>query len=429
MRLRILWILLFALIAFSCEPEINTPSPVAGDADFSVFVSLGNSLTAGFANNELYKSGQMVSYANIIAKQMLHTGGGEFKTPLMRDELGFGGRLRLTTGTNCLGNQGLGLSTFAETPDPMNFQPIYNEEGPFHNLGVPGARVEHLLMPGYGLLNAYFGRFASSPSASVIDDAMRLSPTFFSLWIGNNDVLGFALSGGTSGSITPTEDFRVHYLELLERLTSTATGGVIANIPDITSIPLFNTLPALGLVLVNPSEVAELNALWSDVPEANFQLGINGFLVSDASVPGGARNLRNGELVLATLPQDSLLCGGWGSYKPIPENYYLSLQQLNQINQALDEYNAIIVAFSRQFDLALVDARQLLREAKTGIHFDGLSFTTEYVVGGVFSLDAVHLSPRGNAIMANHFIDAINARYNSTVPRVSVTQYPGIIFP
>jgi hypothetical protein len=66
--------------------------------------------------------------------------------------------------------------------------------------GVPGAKSFHLLYNGYGnpagiaakTANPYFVRFASSPTATVVGDALAQNPTFFSLWIGNNDTLGYA---------------------------------------------------------------------------------------------------------------------------------------------------------------------------------------------------------------------------------------------
>jgi len=58
-----------------------------------------------------------------------------------------------------------------------------------------------------GQANPYFVRFASSPSTTVIADAVAQNPTFFSLWIGNNDVLAYATSGGTganqAGNLNP----------------------------------------------------------------------------------------------------------------------------------------------------------------------------------------------------------------------------------
>lgn len=114
---------------------------------------------------------------------------------------------------------------------PKNvFKNIYTASTPFQNLGVPGAKSFHLVYSGYGnpagiatkTANPYYARFASTPTATVVGDAMAQSPTFFSLWIGNNDTLGYATSGGdaTLDQITPTATFNAAYGAIVTTLTS-----------------------------------------------------------------------------------------------------------------------------------------------------------------------------------------------------------------
>src|SRR5690606_14609715 len=59
-----------------------TVAPQAGTADFTRFISLGNSLTAGYADNGLFLAGQLSSFPSIIGQQMKLAGGGEFHQPL-----------------------------------------------------------------------------------------------------------------------------------------------------------------------------------------------------------------------------------------------------------------------------------------------------------------------------------------------------------
>ena len=65
----------------------------------------------------------------------------------------------------------------------------------------------------------------------------------------------------------------------------------------------------------------------------------------------------------------------------------------------------------------------------SGITFNGVTYNAKYVTGGAFSLDGVHLTPRGYALVANQIISAINAKYGSTVHPIDVNQYNGILFP
>ena len=54
---------------------------------------------------------------------------------------------------------------------------------------------------------------------------------------------------------------------------------------------------------------------------------------------------------------------------------------------------------------------------------------TRFVSGGAFSLDGITLNPRGNALFANQFIEAMNKKYNAKIPFAAVSKYNGVIFP
>ena|SRR5256885_14145155 len=72
-----------ALVFFSCKPNIDVPKPVKGNLDVSKFVSIGNSITSGYADNALYADAQLNSYPNLIAQQLKLVGGGDFKQPMV----------------------------------------------------------------------------------------------------------------------------------------------------------------------------------------------------------------------------------------------------------------------------------------------------------------------------------------------------------
>jgi hypothetical protein len=50
--------------------------------------------------------------------------------------------------------------------------------------------------------------------------------------------------------------------------------------------------------------------------------------------------------------------------------------------------------------------------------------TSTYVTCNSFSLDGVHPSPRGYALIANKFAEAINAKYGSTFKPLDLAEYP-----
>lgn len=305
-KLKYIWILAAALGFTACSDDdsssddISGPLPelTAGDANFSTYVSLGNSLTAGFADGALYRISQENSMPNILSGQFSLVGGGNFNQPLTNDNTGgllingsqlpgFGPRLVFDgSGPTSITN----LNPMAQTTTDIV---LNNPTGPFNNMGVPGAKSFHLLAPGYGDLNGlfatpptanpYFVRMASSPTTSVIADAMAQTPTFFSLWIGNNDVLGYALSGGESDTmaenydpITDQATFDFAYNTLVTTLTSGGSQGVIANIPDVTSIPHFTTVPYNPLSPDNPDfgpQIPTLNTIFGAINQIYDALG------------------------------------------------------------------------------------------------------------------------------------------------------------
>lgn len=235
---------------FACQPEIEVIEPVSGTADFTSYVALGNSLTAGYADGGVYREAQINSYPEMIAKSMKEVNSSlTFKTPLMPEGNG-SGYLQLVGGAP------------APLPaDPSAFASVAGG-GPYQNMGVPGARVKNLTQVGYGSAqgNPFYARFASNPGATVVGEAAAQNPTFFTLWIGNNDVLGYATSGGDQGgdAITPVEEFRTDFDKIIAGMDG-ASGGAIANIPNILAAPYFTTA-AYNAFVITAEQATALNA-------------------------------------------------------------------------------------------------------------------------------------------------------------------------
>ncbi|MEX0597036.1 MAG: G-D-S-L family lipolytic protein, partial [Candidatus Paceibacterota bacterium] len=294
------WLFLVSLTIMACSDDdtivVNNTSDglplTAGTADFSKFVSLGNSLTAGYCDNALFIEGQENSYPAILASKFALVGGGEFTIPFMNDNIG-----GLLLGGNVIAGPRLYFN--GSGPAPVAGVPTTEVStilsGPFNNLGVPGAKSFHLVAPGYGNVagvptgqsNPYFVRFASSPSTTVLADAVAQTPTFFSLWIGNNDVLSYATSGGTGvnqagnlnpatyggNDITDPNVFASVYESLTTALTANGAKGVVANIPYVTSVPYFTTVPTNPIPGLPPASAGQLNQLFGGI---NAALAANG---------------------------------------------------------------------------------------------------------------------------------------------------------
>ena len=483
----------FAILALgfvACEPELDNPIEDggvydSGDADFSNFVAVGNSLTAGFADNALYLQAQQSSYPNILANQFSLLGGGEFTQPLVNDNAGG----LLLSGTQITDNRFVLAFDAAGNPGPAVYTgqtpttDISNVlSGPFNNMGVPGSKSFHLGLEGYGNVanfpaaaNPYFIRMASSPNATVIGDAVSQNPTFFALWIGNNDVLSYATTGGIgvdqtgnfdpttygSNDITDPNVFAQVYSGYVSALASNGAKGVLVNIPDVTSIPYFTTVPTNPIPLDAPTAAFANNA-YTDYNNAialyasfgvisqeeaarrniSFQAGQNGAVIldetltplvnpTDGSQIPPLRQSASGDLI--TLPAASVLgtlanpddqTSVIGVAVPLQDQFVLIPEEQTSISNASAAYNATIQGLAEANGLAYVDARaELNAVANGGISFDGGTITSVFATGGAFSLDGVHPTPRGYAFTANAIIDAINSTYNATVPKVNIGSY------
>ena len=489
---------LLAIGLVSCEPEFENAVTDegfydAGDADFSNYVSLGNSLTAGYADGALYRSGQEDSYPNIMAEQFGFVGGGDFTQPLTSDNLGG----LLLGGQQILGNR-LVLSADENGnpfPTPLDGTPTTDvttsEAGPFNNMGVPGAKSYHLVTPGYGSVagvangtaNPWYARFATSESTTVLADAASLNPTFFSLWIGNNDILGYATSGGSGvdqtgnldpstyggNDITDPNVFAAAYSAQVDALVAGGAKGVLLNIPDVTSIPYFTTVPPRSIPLdaatagaVNAQFALYNGALGQLVaggfisPEEaairaiNFVEGVNYPIMTDvdltdvtailigagldpqtAALLGQLRQVKSDDLVvltassvLGTTPDPSNPLGIVGVSLPLPNSLVLSSTEQARVATAGAAYNAIIEGLAAANELGYGDMKSALSEvAANGAFYNGGVLTSTYVTGGAFSLDGVHPTPRGYAFTANTIIDVINTTYNASIPKVDIGTY------
>jgi hypothetical protein len=141
------------------------------------------------------------------------------------------------------------------------------------------------------------------------------------------------------------------------------------------------------------------------------------------------RKIKSDELVLLSTPQDSLKCAGWGSSKPLANQYVLNSTEIGNLKAAVAAYNAKLKAAADAKGLAFVDVNSFLASGKSGVAYNGITSSTTFVSGGIFSLDGIHLTPRANALLANQFIKAINSKYGASIQEIDATKYNGVIFP
>ena len=447
-------LLIGAVALWSCEPKVDEFKPNSGTADFSKFVAIGDSYTAGYTDGALSKSGQESSFAYIVAKQMMHTGLSSFDQPLLPDGKSIGSSGNGSFYLVETGNPASPVIPFTQVPGDIELltDPTTWINGQYQNIGVPGAKSIHMVTPlygdpslGAGNFNPFFARFTSNPgTSSMLDDAVSNDPSFFSCWMAGNDVLTYALAGGEGGVGTGTTDitdemsFAGAMNLTLQKLTMNGAKGVIGNIPEIESIPNISYIKYDDLV-IDATTAAALNAGYAQynaaatangLPTMDFAEGRNAFVIADASHPLTMRQIKEGEKILLSALSGIQGDDKWGSASPLPESQVLDLEEVANIENATVSFNSILKDLAQSYDLAFVDANALLKElGSTGIIIDGHHYTGTFVTGGIFSLDGIHTTGRGSAIIANEFIDAINAKYDATIPRANINDYDMVMFP
>lgn len=480
------------------------PELTPGSADFSNYVSLGNSLTTGYSDGTVFLAAQQNSFPKLLSEKFSLIGGGNFTQPLVSDNYGglalAGTRISdprlVTTGGAPLSIESV-IGPITVTTDIA----LNNPTGPFNNMGVPGAKGYHLLAPGYGnienlslgLANPYFVRMTgSTPNASVLELAMAQSPTFFSLWIGNNDIVGYAYSGGDgSDQITDQATFDVAYGALIAALTSTGAKGVVANLPYVTDLPHFTTVPHDPLdpsdpnfgpliptlntlfgalnqvftvlnrpdrymqfstttnsaVVIKDESLEDLSAQITAVLNANpdFPAFLAQFGVPAEASPavanllgimyGQARKAKSNDLltlrsgsVIGTVNSDFFaflqsqglspeVAGQFsveGITYPLGDTWVLIPGEQDEIKTATDNFNSTISGAANGAGLAFVDINAIFHKMSTTGYPDGdFILTSDLVIGGAVSLDGIHPTSRGYALIANEFMKAIDATYGS----------------
>lgn len=488
--------LLIILLLNSCTDFDNDVSKIetdAGDANFSSFVALGGSFTAGFQDGALYLSGQKNSFPAIIAEQM---GIFNFSQPLMADDLGGINMVKIPNKLE-LKTTPQGLRPVASSAESTTtIANIYKSNSPFANLGIPGAHTAHLLAKGYGnpqglmvlpiTANPYFARAASLPNSSILEDAVAQAPTFFSLWAGATDIIDIARKGCTTPFLTE-QAFEKYYNILIANLTKNGAKGVVANIPNILQMPFFNIVPNKALKL-NASQAEQLTFFFKVIASISlkgmidkgidplmatkiseqykivFKEGENHFLIEVEKTeenPLGIRQMKPEDIILMSVNQKAMQEEGYGSVKidtevknilgkitkriapsseemnkviaavnPIRDEESINIQELAMLEEKIKSYNRIISTVASENKLAFVDINKLINKITTkGIIVNAVNYNSSFVTGGFYSLDGIHPNGRGYAIIANEFIQAINKQYHSNLNAVDINSYNGVTYP
>jgi len=437
-------------LLISCTPDLKAPQPNAGKANFSRSIAVGGDFVAGYQDGALYMDGQNRSIPALLARAFQTAGGHTFRQALMPDNQGLGLNLKpwessyvsatyLGPLTDCSGLSS--LQPLHTVLPPSEARPYLDgtSGNAMQNLSVPFAQISQLFDPTLGLdvstgnKNPYYSRFAGNPGTSTVySDALNQHASFFTIWVGMEDIFNYAQNGGLNPGIASGASFGAYLDTLLTGLTANGAKGVIATLPDFRSFPFYTLIPYNGAFLTQ-TKADSLNLVFSSagIHNIHFTAGSNAYVIFDPSVPSHYRQLTAGEYVLMDCPTDSLKCQEMGLLPtlPIPDRYVLSASEVANIDGSISTFNNIIMQKAAQYGVALDDMHAYFNTVNSGIKWDGVNYNSQFITGGFYSLDGYHPNQKGYALLANEFVKVINRTYGSSLPTVNCPDCNGVLFP
>jgi lysophospholipase L1-like esterase len=388
-----------AVTACSDTKDVVRVTPV--NPLFSSYVALGNSITAGFQSGGINDSTQHESYAFLLAQQM----GTRFAIPALTNPGCPPPLDNLLTQTRVGG----GTSTDCALRDPSSVTPFLN------NVAVPGATSFDPTSTSTTASNALTTLILGGKTQ--VQRALDASPTFVSVWIGNNDALAPALSGfltpvaGISPGLTDTTTFFKNYDGMLNQLVAGGTikGGVLIGVVDVTNAPILFS----GALLNDPT----VKGAFDQVAGTTTTLDPSCSPTTTALI-----NFQMAAAIRAGTYPPTVACQPLdATANPVGKLFVLDPTERATVSQTVAEYNAHIQAKAQSLGWAYLDpnaALVALRSAGQIPPFPNL-LDPANPFGAYISVDGVHPRKAAHVLVANALIAAINAQYSTNIPAIA----------
>ncbi len=403
------------------DPTVENP---LGTLDFTRYIAVGNSLTAGFQSGALLSDGQENSYPQLITDQIIATDGGTYtmKQPLLPYP-GIGNEAGV--GVLELSFDGLDPIVVRSSLPPAEVPSV---QAPYHNLGVPGAYTSDVttttggansrLQP-LGSPNGYFDVLIQGAGKTQADLMTEANPSFITLWIGNNDVLGYATSGGDvpdaflSAVLTDDADFEAAWSAIADLIDSTGAKVITANIPNITDIPYFTTVPFEVELTVPDVGPVTVPIQYIENLETVAATSVDLILLPSSSLIG--------------IPDSSGNAFGLSPLNPLPDALVLTAAEQAKVSARITHHNSFIKAQAAARGWGFVDFNVIFADiAANGFTQGSTPLTTDFITGNLFSLDGIHPTGKGYGIVANEFLRVMDTQFGATITKVDISALPGV---
>lgn len=390
------------------DESLNPPPPPpvpSGGALFQRYVAMGNSITAGFQSAGINDSTQQQSYAVLFA----NAAGAEFTYPSLQ------GRGCPPPFTNNVTQARVGGGT-AGTCDLRADNTLPN------NLAVPGARALELLDNlGVPVSSSNALTLLFLGGRTQLEAMMVQKPTFVSLWIGNNDVLGALTSSSNPGfplAVTDSTTFANEYREILDSIEGVGAKAVLVSVADVSVIP-YASKGTVYWCLKNAPACGPPFPATSPFPAT--------FTVDNNCSPAGVGLGGNGDSILVPWPKGvpRIAAAAQGASTNLDcsqDTVVVNPTEYAGLRNAVQAYNSFIQSEATARGWAYLNVNApLLALAATGAIPAFPDLTAALSGGSVgfgpyFSLDGVHPDSLAHVLVADSLTSVINVKYGTLVP-------------
>jgi len=405
-------LLLSAVAAVGCtDKTAKVLGPRLSDANsiFQSYVALGNSITAGYQSAGISDSTQQRSYAVRLGRDIMGTrfAYASLANPGCPPPLSnFLSQARYTP-------PGFPASTSSSCYLRSGTAAILN------NVAVPGATTfdpdnpSTTLTPSANLLTQLI-----LGGENQVQRAREASPTFATVWIGNNDVLAAAVAGmldptaGISPGVTPQATFQANYDKIITDLTAGNTNlkGVLIGVVNVANAPILFS----GRVLQSPAFLGALSQATGKTVTADPTTctATTNSLISFQIVAAIRAGTHPTTIYCEKTPQP-----------PVGDVFVLDSGELATLTTYIGNVNAYISGKAQAVGFAYLDPNKALDSLKLKGEISplGPNFAAPTAPFGKWiSLDGVHPSTCAHILIADYLVDAINGKYNTTLTKLPV---------
>ncbi|MEE8360595.1 MAG: hypothetical protein V3R71_00495 [Gemmatimonadales bacterium] len=368
------------------------------------YLSIGNSITAGFQSAGINDSTQQLAYPVLFARAI----GTGFAVPSLTMPGCPPPIVNNATVPPTRVDQGSETTCLLRSHEPL--PPFFN------NLAVPGAHVIDPLNNLDAESNANLLTMLILGGKTQVQAMTDANPTFVSVWIGNNDVLGALTSStnpGDPAEITSQANFEARVRGIFDAIDLSGASAAAISVGNITLIPFASrgffywcgSVSSMGLCGTPPQ-----------FPPT--------FTVDGSCAPAVAGGQGDDNLVPWTvgIPKIAAALQGVATFLDCTDDSQVATPaEVAGMVAAVDGYNTFLVAEAAARGYGYFDINPSLQDAVNDGRIPPFPDLSGVPVGGpvtfgpLFTLDGVHPSSETHRLVADSLISVVNQTFGTTI--------------